>query len=112
MRRLIFSLICSSGKAAKVLKPTGVGINFLPNQDRLARRVVDESAPARKSTSITRSPSGRDCMMMIALHWLLARFRRLSYSSPQLQVSRRQENYAAAVPFATAIGADMPNTHL
>src|SRR5262245_19472070 len=35
MRRLIFSLICSSSKPANVPKPISVGMSILPNQDRL-----------------------------------------------------------------------------
>jgi hypothetical protein len=49
--------------------------------------------------------------MMIALHWLLARSGRLLIPVPNF-VSRRQENHASAVPFATAIGTDLPNTPL
>jgi hypothetical protein len=53
MRRLIFSLICSSGKAANVPKPTSVGI--ASSQIRIAFGVV-WSTKCATSVSCESSP--------------------------------------------------------
>src|SRR5262245_41665243 len=43
MRRLIFSLICSSGNAVNVLKPTNVGIPSSQIRIAFARRIASAS---------------------------------------------------------------------
>jgi hypothetical protein len=72
----LFADLLSSSKAANVPKPTSVGINILPNQDRLWRRAVGEmrksvfygkSAGAARPSGITVAAPGSTVAAAIAV---------------------------------------------
>jgi hypothetical protein len=88
MRRLMFSLICSSGKAANVPKPTNLGINSSQLGSSLAARGRRNAQllSAQRSQCAALKWSRLTAQTISVLRYMIARFSRMSGPIAQARI--------------------------